>query len=232
MTCQGECKRLVGGAGCRCKDIWLAQAQLFKEHFMREALHKRGTCDCHGICIYPDKSKFTTHEERDRMLEAYSEQEYYNYVARYNERIDDMKRQASLLVKKREKRHYWIRATFPKNQELEEIGSIMNRIVNIKPFKGIICNVEFWSDEGKNFNPHSHMLIPKNCKKSKVIKDLARILKVKENMIECKEINKESDLKIKYIMGEKQENKQINILKDNETRQKYNIDKVYKDNAV
>jgi len=157
MTCLGECKRLVGGTGCRCKEIWTAQAQLFKEHFKRERLHQRGACDCDGICMYPDN--YTTPDEREKMMEAYSEQEYYNYVARYQERIDEMKRKASLFVKQREKQHYWIRATFPKNQELEEIDGIMNRIVNIKPFKGIICNVEFWSDEGKNFNPHSHMLL-------------------------------------------------------------------------
>lgn len=231
MPCIGECKKLIGGTSCRCKEIWTAQMETFKEHFKRERQHERGMCDCDEMCIYPDKNKYTSPEERKLMMAAYSEQEYYNYVARYQERIDDMKRKASLLVKKREKQHYWIRATFPKKQELEEIDGIMNRIVNIKPFKGIICNVEFWSDEGKNFNPHSHMLIPKNCKKSKVIKDLARILKVKENMIECKEINKEHDLKIKYIMGEKQDNKLVNVFKDNETREKYNIDKVYKDNA-
>lgn len=227
MNCIGICKNLTGGNGCTCKVAWRMQLELFREHFKRERLHEKGMCDCDVMCIYPDSTKFTTPDERNQMLDAWSEQEYYNYQARYNQRIFDMKRQASLLVKQREISSYWIRATFPKDQKLEEIHSIMQRIVKLKPFSGIICNVEFWSDEGNNFNPHSHMLIPKNCKKSKVIKDLARILKVKENMIECKEIYKDKDLKIKYINGDKQETKKINVVKDNETREKYNIDRVY-----
>lgn len=230
MTCQGTCKKLIGGTGCRCKELWEQQRLLFLEHFRREAQHNRGMCDCQGICIYPNKDKYTTEAERKRMLDAYTEQEYYNYMARYEERINDMKAKASLLVKSKRETRYWIRATFPKDQELEDIDGLMNRIVRLKPFKGIICNVEFWSDNGQNFNPHSHMLVPKNCKKSKIIKDLARLLKVKENMIEIKEINKEIDLKIKYINGDKQESKKCNVELDRETRKKFNIKEVY--NAI
>lgn len=99
MSCIGECKKLIGGSTCRCKEIWTTQLELFKEHFKRERLHGKGMCDCHGICLYPNPYEYTTQEQRDKMIDAYSEQEYYNYVARYKERIDDMKRKASLLVK-------------------------------------------------------------------------------------------------------------------------------------
>lgn len=226
MPCVELCKRTAGNK-CRCKEIWEWQRQTYMEDWKQQYLHKKGICICEDICIYPPNVKWTTEEEKERMLESVSEQEFYNFCARYTERIQQMKSKAYSALNKDEQ-YYWVRATFRKDQDLDKIGDIIKRLIKLKPLKDIVCNVEFWSDDGKNFNPHSHMLIPKTIKKSKLLKDISRVFMVPLNMIEARIIKEDAyEEKLNYIKGLKQKKKTMNVEKDKESRKKYNIPDIY-----
>jgi len=212
--------------GCRCKFLWIEKKHVYLDSFRAEDRHKIGMCDCDGLfCIYHRK-KWTTEEDRRRMIESTSEQNFYNYCVEYEDKINKMKQKAREIVKGKD--YYWVRATYRKDQDPEKIDGIIRRLMKLKPFKDITCNVEFWSDDGKNYNPHSHMIISKTIKKSKLLKDISRVFEVPENMIEVRIIKENMyEEKLNYVKGLKQMKKSMNVDKDKIERKKYNIPEIY-----
>lgn len=67
------------------------------------------------------------------------------------------------------------------------------------------------------------MMIPKIIKPNRVIKLLSRYYKVETNSIECKTGYCYNE-HLKYILGEKKNEKQINVEKDIEERKKLGIE--------
>ncbi len=213
--------------GCRCKQLWMGKRECFLDCFRAEDRHKINMCDCDDApyCIF-FKKNWTSEEERERILESTTEQSFYNYCVEYEDRIEKMKQKAREIVKGKD--YYWVRATFSKEQEPEKIDGKIRRLIKLKGLKDIVCNVEFWSDDGKNYNPHSHMIIPKTIKKSKLLKDIARVFEVPENMIEVRIIKENMySEKYNYIKGLKQTKKSMNVDKDRIERKKYNIPEIY-----
>ncbi len=230
MPCVELCKRTAGNK-CRCKEVWLDMRKTYIQDFKNQAknqyFHKKGICICEGPCIYPRDTIWTTEEEKQQMLESVSEQEFYNFCARYTEKINQMKSKAYTSLNK-DNLYFWVRATFKKDQDPEKIDKIMNRLIKLKPLKGIVCNVEFWSDDGKNYNAHSHMIIPKTIKQSKLLKDISRVFEVPGNMVEARIVKEDAyQEKLNYVKGLKQKGKSLNVEKDKIERKKYNIPEIY-----
>ena len=80
--------------------------------------------------------------------------------------------------------------------------------------------IEANTDNG--YRPHVHMMIPKTVKPNRVIKLLSSYYKVETNSIECKAGYCYNE-HLKYILGEKKNEKKINVEKDIVERKELDI---------
>lgn len=131
----------------------------------------------------------------------------------------------------RPSREDWKRATAKKqhgqfvtislpNTHKIEPDKFYDKCVNCKSFVKFIFTAEFFSGVESNLNKHYHIFIYGKVHKANTIKFFSRFFKISKNFVDVvqtydEETNKQ---KIKYIKGEKKDDKLINVVMDRRHR--------------
>lgn len=117
------------------------------------------------------------------------------------------------LIDPQEKKYLWIGINPPpgKYSMLQLHEKTLAAINKLKWLKEHAYTVEGHTDGG--YRPHVHMMIPKVVKPHRVIESLSSYYKVETNSIECKAGYCYNE-HLKYIMGEKKNEKICNVEKD------------------
>ncbi len=145
---------------------------------------------------------------------------------KYKQLLQNLERNDSKKAPKT-RTHTWITIAI-QEYAYENIEKLLN--TKIKYLKNAQFAHEFFSGEDSHENPHIHILVCKVIDKSRVIRDLSRLFKVKSNFIDIRygdDADKEN--RELYMKGEKKdENKRMNVTLDNERREKLKIKSLYK----
>lgn len=117
------------------------------------------------------------------------------------------------LIDPQEKKYLWIGINPPpgKYSMLQLYEKTLAAINKIKWLKEHAFTVEGHTDGG--YRAHVHMMIPKVVKPCRAIESLSRHYQVEANSIECKTGHCYNE-HLKYIMGDKKNEKKINVEKD------------------
>lgn len=151
----------------------------------------------------------------------------------YTKCLDNIKIRNTMNIERNSKKkspqntHTFITIALPE-YDYQNIEKLLKS--KIKYLKEGIFTHEFFSGEDSHANPHIHVLIRKVIEKSRIIRDLSRMFKVKGNFIDIRYgDDQDYDNRTNYLNGTKiDETKQHNCTLDNEHREKLKIKSLYK----
>lgn len=111
------------------------------------------------------------------------------------------------------KKYLWIGINPPPGAYtmLELYNKTVEATEKYKMLREHAWTIEANTDGG--YRPHVHMMIPKSVRPARVVEQLSKIYKVKANSIECKD-GYSYEEHLKYIKGEKKNEKILNVEKD------------------
>lgn len=125
-----------------------------------------------------------------------------------------------------------ITVSFDNKMKEEETVNEMNKFIQIfkesdyKWCENACYCYEFFSAEG--WNPHIHLVSEKNDAPSTIAKAIKRSPAYKKSNVYNVNVKAGHDgFHYKYIQGDKKESKEVNIIKDNEFREKYKLKSYY-----
>lgn len=126
------------------------------------------------------------------------------------------------------KEYLLITISLPVSMEINEIIKKMEKLKTNKPFQEwLIYTYEFTGKQMK-YHPHIHVIISKKQNIKRYITNVSNTFKIKTNFVDIQAVaNHELQDKVKYIRGDKKQEKMEQVEEDQKIRKKYNLEDYY-----